>query len=193
MRQGRTLTKHLRLETRQYDLIGLDLGEGAPRKQLALILVTFVMWVAALAPFLGFPNKYEALVYLLPPGFFAWVAWQDSPGHAGRRRRLTDWLIQLRYALAGHRPVISLGARAATREEMIPLRERLPIEAIWGFLDFRQDLRTPWDHTRNRSDRQRLPASAPIEFDQRVRLFDADHVAAARARFTRRTSQGARS
>ncbi|MGZ0153716.1 hypothetical protein ACXJJ3_42070 (plasmid) [Kribbella sp. WER1] len=193
MRQGRTLTKHLSLETRQYDLFDIDLGEGAPRKQLGLTIVAFIVWIAVLAPFLGFPNKYEALVYLLPPGVFAWVAWQDSPSHAGRRRRITEWLIQLRYALAGHRPVISLGARAATREEMIPLRERLPIEAVWDFLDFRQDPRTPWDRTRNRSDRQRLPAAAPIEFDQRVRLFDADQIAAARARFARRTSQGARS
>jgi hypothetical protein len=189
MRQGRTLTKHLSFETRQYDFFNWDLGEGVRRRLLVLSAVSFVVWVVLMAPLLGLPNKWEALIYTVPPGVFAFVAWQESPSHAGRRRRLTDWLIQLRYALVGHRAVISLGARSASRQEMIPWRERLPIEALWDALDFRHDPRTPWDRTRDRSDRQGLPAAAPIEFDQQVRLYDAAHIAEARR--PRRQKQGA--
>ena len=34
MRVGRTLTHHFEIETRQYDLLGIDLGEGARRRMI---------------------------------------------------------------------------------------------------------------------------------------------------------------
>ncbi|WP_432951308.1 hypothetical protein ACQPXM_41170 (plasmid) [Kribbella sp. CA-253562] len=180
MRQGRTLTKHLNLETRQYDILGLDLNEGAPRRQVALTAVSFVIWCLLMAPIVGLPGRWEAAIYIVPPMVFAWFAWQKSPTHDGRRRRLTDWLLQLRYTVSGHRPVISLGSRQPTSAELIPLRERIAFDAVWQVLDFRQGPRTSWGRTKSHTKLERRPASAPVEIYQTVRLFDADQIAAAR-------------
>ncbi|MFG1820570.1 hypothetical protein ACGFIF_42905 [Kribbella sp. NPDC049174] len=189
MRQGRTLTKHLNLETRQYDLLIIDLNEGTPRKQLVLSMVSFLLWCLLLAPFLRFPGPTEVPFYIAPPALFAYFAWQKSPSHDGRRHRLTDWAIRVRYALVGHQPVISLGSRKPSPTELIPLRERLPIDSVWRFLDFRQGPTTAWTSSRKRSNRERLPAAPAVEIYQSVRLFDAAQITAARDKSVRQLTK----
>lgn len=48
MRVGRTLTHHFEIETRQYDLLGIDLGEGARRRMIIFGAVIIIVWIALL-------------------------------------------------------------------------------------------------------------------------------------------------
>ena len=48
MRVGRTLTHHFEIETRQYDLLGIDLGEGARRRMIIFGAVIILVWTGGL-------------------------------------------------------------------------------------------------------------------------------------------------
>ena len=65
MRAGRTLTSHFQLETRQHDLLGLDLGEGPPRRALIFGAMVFVVWVLLCAPLLGAPTQNTFSLYVI--------------------------------------------------------------------------------------------------------------------------------
>ncbi|MFD3819801.1 hypothetical protein ACFWRZ_32470 [Streptomyces rubiginosohelvolus] len=123
MRTGHTYTDHFRLETRQHELLGVDLGEGVPRRILVLGLVLYVLWDGMLLLLLGLPTKVSATLYLLPPGLV--VAYGARPSvRVPRRIALTGWAISARYLITGHRPVVCGGRRAATRSEWIGRRGR---------------------------------------------------------------------
>lgn len=123
MRTGHTYTDHFRLETRQHELLGVDLGEGVPRRILVLGLVLYVLWDGTLLLLLGLPTKMSATLYLLPPGLL--VAYGARPStRVPRRIALTGWAISARYLITGHRPVVCGGRRAATRSEWIGRRGR---------------------------------------------------------------------
>lgn len=122
-RTGHTYTPHFRLETRQHELLGLDLGEGIPRRVLLLGLALYALWDGVLLLLLGLPSKSTATLYLLPPGLV--VGYGAVPSRRmPRRLTLTTWAITARYLLVGHRPVICGGRRAATRSEWIGRRGR---------------------------------------------------------------------
>ncbi|MGW3503009.1 hypothetical protein ACWDMY_20250 [Streptomyces globisporus] len=123
MRTGHTYTDHFRLETRQHELLGMDLGEGIPRRVLILTAVLYLVWDGLLLLLLGLPTKLSATLYLLPPGLA--VAYGARPStRVPRRIALTGWAISARYLITGHRPVICGGRRAATRSEWIGRRGR---------------------------------------------------------------------
>lgn len=93
-----TLTRHLRLETRQYELLGKDLGDGVRRVAMLLGAATFAGW-ALLLLLLGVPVSPKlGFVYLLPPALitFRGLTADDS----GRRLVVTGWLWRLRYLSA---------------------------------------------------------------------------------------------
>ena len=75
MRVGRTLTHHFEIETRQYDLLGIDLGEGARRRMIIFGAVIIVLWVALLFPFIGVPRN--------PPSVCTSFRRSSSPRSAG--------------------------------------------------------------------------------------------------------------
>src|SRR4051794_25414098 len=129
MIEGRTLTKHFHIETRQHELFNYDLGEGVPRRMLMFGVVVVVAWVAPVAPVRGSPNKLTFSFYAIPPVLFAYFAYRESEAQP-RRKNLTQWVVKLRYIARGHRPIVRLGARAAYRSEYLPLSERVPFEAL---------------------------------------------------------------
>lgn len=185
MRRGRTLTKHLALETNQYELFGKDLGEGVPRRGLVFGMVVSVLWVLLMAPILGFPSEWTLSIYMIPPALIAYFAWQKGRQHGDRRRRATEWAVALRYALVGHRPVICLGSRSATRVEYVPWQERLPIQPLINFLNPRRS-RSKWVNAAVADPREGRPADGPIHVNQEAQLLDWAQVERARERTVRR-------
>jgi len=123
MRIGRTVTKQLKIETRQHEMLGLDLGEGPRRKDLILALVIIPAWVFFLFLLIGAPTKGNMLLYMLPPVLFLKYGVSESETNP-RRMNFTQWILAIRYVLVGHRPIIRAGARRASKAEYIPWVQR---------------------------------------------------------------------
>ena len=121
-REGQTVSRHLKFETRQHKL-GVDLGEGIPRKTLILGLIIFPVWWVMVFSVLHGVNQITGMIYLLPPSLFLWFGTQESDGNL-RRMRFTQGLLRLRYAATNHRPVIRWGRREADPREFVPATVR---------------------------------------------------------------------
>lgn len=121
-REGQTVSRHLKFETRQHKL-GVDLGEGIPRKTLILGFIIFPVWWVMVFSVLHGVNQITGMIYLLPPSLFLWFGTQESDGNL-RRMRFTQGLLRLRYAATNHRPVIRWGRREADPREFVPATVR---------------------------------------------------------------------
>ncbi|GAA1746266.1 hypothetical protein [Nostocoides vanveenii] len=110
MREGKTLTRSMQIETRQHELFNLDLGEGAPRRALVAGLLITGVWGVLLFIVLGAPSKTTATLWIMPPALLTVYGWRESAANP-RRRRVTEWALMIRWILRGHRPVIALGRR----------------------------------------------------------------------------------
>ncbi|MEU8779680.1 hypothetical protein [Streptomyces sp. NPDC048606] len=164
------------IETRQHELMGIDLGEGAPRRALVLGFVLYLLWTGGLLLAFGLPNRITFTLYFLPPLLVAIFGTQRSR-HNDRRWNVTVWALSVRYLVLGHRPIICGGRRSAARVEWIPRRAR------WG---------TKGDSLRRESVRARraeeditdpvIVAGLPIPHDVRPRLYGPDVVFKARPR-----------
>src|SRR6266540_5870207 len=185
MRVGRTLTHHFEIETRQYDLLGMDLGEGARRRMIIFGAVVVTAWVSLLVLILGVPKKPTVSLYVVPPFVITAFGWRAGKHHE-RRRRVTEWALAVRYALRAHRPIIGLGARAADKTEYLPWRERVATHKVVNLAKARV---TPeWEREAVVELDPMVRAGADITVNQRARLLGADHV----QRVSRRTSPGKR-
>lgn len=121
-REGQTVSRHLNFETRQHKL-GVDLGEGIPRKTLILGLIIYPAWWVIVFSILHGVNQITAMAYLLPPTLFLWFGTQESDGNL-RRMRFTQGMLRVRYGLTNHRPVIRCGRREADPREFVPATVR---------------------------------------------------------------------
>ncbi|MDN5797200.1 MAG: hypothetical protein L0H79_15800 [Intrasporangium sp.] len=123
-REGQTLTRTMGFETKQHELFGIDLGDGAPRRMLVWgALCCAIWWGLLYVIFRGF-NPMTMFFWLAPPVFLAYYGWRDGRTH--RRRKVTEWVLTARWLRRGSEPVIALGRRKATRAERMGLVER------WG-------------------------------------------------------------
>lgn len=131
-RVGRTLTDILTIEARQHELFGMELGEGPKRKTImlgALITGAWFLLAIPLTAFLGLWANMDVApfgfaIVAAPPAVLLALGMrpqEDIPS----RIALVRPVLRIRYALAGHRPLIRLGARRATRHEQISKRARL--------------------------------------------------------------------
>jgi hypothetical protein len=188
MRVGRTLTHHFEIETRQYDLLGIDLGEGARRRMIIFGAVVVTAWVALLVLILGVPKKPTVSLYVVPPFVMTAFGWRPGKYH-DRRRRVTEWALAVRYALRAHRPVIALGARAAHKSEYLRWSERVALRRLGALL---RGQRTPaWEAGGITAD-PRYRAGAEIQVSQRARLLGEDHLKRVRRKGHRRGRHEAR-
>lgn len=121
-RTGRNFTRDLAIEARQHAIMGLDLGEGPSRRVVGFGLIVFPVWILLMWPLLGMPTAQTFTLYVLPPSLLTW--WGMREGNPTRRRRITGWVLALRYPLLGHRPIIKLGRIRPTSAECLPLYER---------------------------------------------------------------------
>jgi hypothetical protein len=193
MRVGRTLTHHFEIETRQYDLLGIDLGEGARRRMIIFGAVIVVLWGGLMALILGVPNKTTVSLYIVPPFVITAFGWRPGKYHE-RRRRVTEWALAVRYALRAHRPVIGLGARAADKSEYLPWSQRVRTHRVrvhavpeWERLPVSASGTsgapgTPGALAAESSCR----AGADIMVNQRARLHGTDHLSRIRRRATKK-------
>ncbi|MFD9084549.1 hypothetical protein [Streptomyces erythrochromogenes] len=124
MRVGHTYTRHFDLETRQHEILGMDLGEGPSRRLLITGAVVYVAWTGGLLLIFGMPSQVTFTLYFVPPAMVTFYGAQRSRMKE-RRWNLTQWALTVRYLTVGHRPVINGGRRAADRSEWLPLRGRL--------------------------------------------------------------------
>ncbi|MGW2227459.1 hypothetical protein [Streptomyces formicae] len=181
MRRGHTYTDHFSLDTRQHELLGMDLGEGIPRRALILGLALYAVWTGPLLLLFGFPSRITFTAYFLPPLLTVIYGTQRSR-RLDRRWNITNWSISARYHLLGHRPVICGGRRAATRSEWISRRGRwsgktdtLAASSALGGLVER------W------LGKDGIPqgAGGPLRLDARPRLYGPDAVVKAHGRKAR--------
>jgi len=126
---GRTVTKQLKIEARQYDLFGLDLGDGVVRSRAALGALAFVLWIALSAPLTIGTGLMEvrpdlgSLIILFPPSAAIMLGFRDDD-EVPQRMRITGLALGVRQLLFPRGPIIGLGVRSATRAERSTLRER---------------------------------------------------------------------
>lgn len=125
-RMGRNLTRDLAIESRQHSLLGLDLGEGPSRRVLGFGALVVVIWCLLMWPLLRMPTAHTFSLYFLPPVILTLFGMRD--GTPSRRRKITEWVLAVRYPFIGHKPLIKLGRTAPARGEFLPLSER------WAFL-----------------------------------------------------------
>jgi len=129
MLTGRTVTKQLKIEARQYDLFGLDLGDGVVRSRAALGALAVALWVALSAPLTIGTGLMEvrpdlgSLIIMFPPGVAIMLGFREDD-EVPQRMRITGFALEVRRLLFPRGPLIGLGARSATRAERPTLRER---------------------------------------------------------------------
>ncbi|MFF6852750.1 hypothetical protein [Streptomyces antimycoticus] len=186
MRVGHTYTRHFALETRQHELMGVDLGEGTPRRALVLGLVLYLVWTGSLLLLFGLPGRTTFTVYFLPPLITVVYGTQWSR-KVDRRWNITYWAIGARYLILGHRPIICGGRRAATRSEWINRRAR------WGG-KAEGLLHAPGGGALERwlGPDEEAPAGAggPVRLAARPRLYGPDAVVKAHGRKALKRQEG---
>ncbi|MFF2548370.1 hypothetical protein ACFVUY_38235 [Kitasatospora sp. NPDC058063] len=166
------------MESRQHELLGLDLGEGAPRRALILGMVLVTLWVGPLLLLLGLPGRYTLTLYFLPPVLTTVLGAQRSRT-LDRRWNLARWAISTRYLVLGHRPIICGGRRAAHRTEWLGRRAR------WGArLDLLADSPLGGLVDRFLGPEGQIPASSglPLRLEASPRLYGPDAVGRAYGR-----------
>lgn len=125
---GRVLTRSFEFQTKQHSLLGLDLGDGVARDFLVLGTLGTALWFGGLTLLFGLPSPQTILVYLTLPLVVFFFGFQPDPKRE-RRKRLTTWILWIRYAFVGHRPIIN-GARSTRRTEFIPWQCRFDVARI---------------------------------------------------------------
>ncbi|MFJ4679160.1 hypothetical protein [Kitasatospora sp. NPDC088783] len=108
MRTSRTYTAHWDLETRQHELLGLDLGEGLPRIALKYAAVMFPLYWGVWLLVIGFPPQPLFPLFLLPPLGATYYGARRSTRY-WRRTNLLLWGVRASYLVHGVRPVLGRG------------------------------------------------------------------------------------
>lgn len=129
MRIGQDLTRDTSLEARQYDLLGMDLGDGVSRRMGGMLVLICLLWIALLWVVLGPPNPSTIFLYLFPPsvvGFFGARPNNQQP----RRVNLTQWALKIRQLFVGHKPIVNLGRTQPDRREFMPTSARIDLSTL---------------------------------------------------------------
>ncbi|MFI9311074.1 hypothetical protein [Streptomyces triculaminicus] len=182
MRASHTFSRHWDLETRQHELLGLDLGEGISRKVLLHGLVVFVLWDGFLLLAAGFPTTTVFSFYLLPPIFITAYGTKRSAAY-WRRRNFLVWGVTVNYLINGVRPVTGRGRIPAPR-----LGWRLRAQRLGERFPKLAQLPAPGAAFAPVDGRDLAEASGnPAHIRHRVRLYGPDAVAKARIKAFKRT------
>lgn len=122
-----TDTAHVRIESRQYRLFKLDLGEGVPRIALKVGALIYPPWLLV-CWLIGVPLPSMLLVYLLPPTLATWRALTRDDGG---RLRLRSWGDRVAWLSTRHRPIVNAGTAPAAAPKPITVHPAfLVIEPI---------------------------------------------------------------
>jgi hypothetical protein len=99
-----TDTRHVRIESRQYEIFNFDLGEGIVRSRAVVAAIIVLGWVI-IAAIAGVPllNQFGPACYLGPPAVLAFFALRTDNGG---RPAYALWWDYLRYFLRRGRPIV---------------------------------------------------------------------------------------
>ncbi|GAA3709876.1 hypothetical protein ACRWOO_22725 [Streptomyces sp. NEAU-PBA10] len=188
MRTSNTYTRHWDLETRQHELLGLDLGEGLPRTTLKYGAVMFPLWWGAWLLLFGFPLKPLIPLFLLPPLFFTYYGAKRSTTY-WRRTNLLLWGVRLNFLNHGVRPVIGRGRIPAPKVGLRLRTQRLAERApqLAEMPAFSSYFTTDGD-----SPDAAESCGKPAHMRPRLRMYGPDAVAKARTKTAKRRRSAAR-
>ena len=151
--------------------MGMDLGEGIPRRALLIGAALISGWFGLLTLVFGLPNQQTLIFYFSLPLIVIFIGLQPSKKVA-RRRRMTDWLLRARFILYAHEGVKD-GRPARLRRDRLRLRERVTFEWLHQTFGARSKDWDPWAPAA--SSTRPFTAVRPVRTGQRLRLrgFDA--------------------
>lgn len=129
MHVGRDLTHDTTLDAKQYELLGMDLGDGISRKMGGLVLLIGLVWIALAWLIFGAPSPKTMILFILPPGLISFYGARKSPQQS-RRVNVTQWALKIRQFFVGHRPIVNLGRTATTRREYMPVKDRVDMTSV---------------------------------------------------------------
>lgn len=112
-----TDTAHITIESRQYRLFRLDLGEGLPRVALKVGLFVFIPWLA-LCLLLGVPVFSGVLIWLGPP---LMVTARAITRDEGGRLRIRSWGDRVWWLTRRHAPIVNAGTSSARPPQAITI------------------------------------------------------------------------
>ena len=99
-----TDTRHVRIESRQYEIFNFDLGEGIVRSRAVVAAIIVLGWVI-IAAIAGVPllSQFGPACYLGPPAVLAFFALRTDNGG---RPAYALWWDHLRYLLRRGKPIV---------------------------------------------------------------------------------------
>ena len=99
-----TDTRHVRIESRQYEIFNFDLGEGIVRSRAVVAAIIVLGWVI-IAAIAGVPllSQFGPACYLGPPALLAFFALRTDNGG---RPAYALWWDYLRYFLRRGNPIV---------------------------------------------------------------------------------------
>ncbi|MFE2857374.1 hypothetical protein ACFXJO_40435 [Streptomyces lavendulae] len=174
-----TYTRLIVVETKEHGFGGMV--EDIPRMALALIAVSFTVWVGAAFWLFGFPSKTGFSWYFGPPILGPVLAFRPCPWN-DRRWIIAEALVSVRYHLRGSRPIVCGGRVPAGPGERPSRRAR------WGrVLEAVAALPIGRHPALATEDPYADPPAArrPVVLAARARLYGPDHLAKVTARSTR--------
>lgn len=126
---GQDLTHDTTLDAKQYELLGLDLGDGISRKMGGLVLLISATWIALLWLIIGHPQPATMSAFIIPPAIMSFYGARKSPQQP-RRVNITQWALKVRQLFIGHRPIVNLGRGEVTRGHYMPWRDRVDMKSV---------------------------------------------------------------
>ncbi|MFE2640194.1 hypothetical protein ACFXKF_36520 [Streptomyces scopuliridis] len=189
MRTSYTYSRHWDIETRQHELLGLDLGEGLPRTTLRYGAVIFPAYWGLWLLLFGFPPQPLAPVFLLPPLFLTYYGAKRSAAY-WRRTNLLVWAIRLNYLHTGVRPVLGRG-RIPAPKPGLKLRTRRLGEQVPQLTELPAFAPLFAQSGPDQADRAES-YGPPAQIRPRLRAYGPDAVATARAKYRKKQRRSKR-
>lgn len=180
MRESNTYSRHWDLETRQHELLGIDLGEGVRRTTLRYGALFIGTWWTGWLVLFGVPSPQTVPLFLIPPITLTHLGSKRSLTY-WRRTNLLVWSVHVHYLVRGVRPVIGRG-RIPTRRLGVRLRARRLGERMTHLPRF-PGIGPLFAATGEDPARS---AGPPVRVRHRARLYGPDAVARSRRRLRKR-------
>lgn len=166
---GRTMTRALEFETRQFNFMDVDLGEGIPRTMMIMGGGLLAIWITVLWALFGPPTQVTLLVYFTIPSVIVFYAFQEDPARP-RRKRIAGWVHRVRYALRGHRPFVSR-TLSKHRDDILPMSYRFGITQAVAALRGRGEVGV-WD-TSSQDAPHPYTACTPFRVRMKARIISS--------------------